>query len=241
MAGQGGADGVVVRIILLGRCHRPSESSQPIRDGAGLLPAQLGAVRLGEESLCQFIPLSNAEVILMGEADVRDCVSRVLAVLREAGRAEGTVRRQQVVLERFAVFLAGRGLETASERVCIDFIVNQTGVKLGSLRESVKDRDVQLVRRPVVLMANALAGRAVEVDRSVIPVKDGCPTKFRPLRDAYLASCRGRGNAVATVVAKDKAVCRFLGYLDEAGIDDLAALGVRDLSLIHISEPTRPY
>ena len=157
-------------------------------------------------------------------------VGRVLAVLREAGRAEDTVRRQQVVLDRFAAFLAGRGLDTASERVCIDFIANQTGVRLGSLREPVKDRDVQAVRRPVVLMADVLAGRAVDVDRTVVPAKDGCPAKFRPLRDDYLASCRRRGNAEATVVAKDKAASRFLGYLDEVGVDDLAALGVRDVS-----------
>jgi integrase/recombinase XerD len=166
----------------------------------------------------------------MGETGVRDCVGRVVAVLREAGRAEDTVRRQQVVLDRFAAFLAGRGLDTASERVCLDFIANQTGVGLGSLREPVEDRFVQAVRRPVVLMADVLAGRAVEVDRSVASAKDGCPAKFRPLRDDYLASCRRRGNAEATVVAKDRAASRFLAYLDEVGVDDLAALGVRDVS-----------
>ena len=160
----------------------------------------------------------------------RDAVSRVVAMLRDAGRAEGTVRRQRVVLDRFAAFLTGRGLDTASERVCIDFIANQTGVRLGSLREPVKDRDVQAVRRPVVLMAEALAGRPVDVDRPVIPAKDDCPARFRPLRDDYLASCRGRGNAEATVVTKDKAVSRFLAYLVEVGADDLAALGVRDVS-----------
>ena len=166
----------------------------------------------------------------MGEADVRDCVGRALAVLRGAGRAEGTVRRQQVVLDRFAAFLAGRGLDAASDQVCIDFIENQTGVRLGSLRESVKDRGVQAVRRPVVLMADLLAGRAVDAGRSVIPAKDDCPARFRPLRDDYLASCRRRGNAAATVVAKDRTVSRFLGYLDEVGVDDLVALGVRDVS-----------
>lgn len=98
------------------------------------------------------------------------------------------------------------------------------------MQESVKDRYVHAVRRPVVLMADALAGRAVEVDRSVIPLTDGCPSRSRPLRDDYVASCRGRGNAEATVVAKDKAASRFLRYLDEVGIDDLAALGVRDVS-----------
>jgi len=166
----------------------------------------------------------------MGEAEVDSVVSGVLAALREAGRAEETVRRQGVVLDRFAVFLAGRGIDRASDQVCVEFIANQTGVRLGSLRESVNDRDVQAVRRPVVLMADALAGRALEIDRSVIRAKDGCPTRFRPLRDDYLASCRLRGNADATVAAKDKVVSRFLGYLDDVGVDDLAGLGVRDVS-----------
>ena len=166
----------------------------------------------------------------MGEAVVNDAVGRVLAVLREAGRTERTVRCHQVVLERFAGFFAGRGLGTVSERVCIDFVENQTGVRLGSLREPVNDRDVKAVRRPVVLLADVLAGRAAEVDRSVIPVKDGCPATFRPLRDDYLACCRARGNAEATVVAKDRAASRFLGYLEEVGVDDLAALSVRDIS-----------
>jgi len=175
----------------------------------------------------------------MGDVDVRAAVSRVLAVLREAGRAEDTVRRQQIVLDRFAVFLAGRSLDMASEQVCIDFIANQTGVRLGSLRESAKDRDVQAVRRPVVLMTEALAGRTVEVDRSVIALKDGCPAKFRPLRDDYLASCRERGNAEATTIAKDRAASRFLGYLNEVGADDLAALGVRDLSGFFVRQRQR--
>ena len=111
----------------------------------------------------------------MGEADVRVSVSRVLAVLRGAGRAEGTVRRQRVVLERFADFLDGRGMDTVSDRVCIDFIANQTGVRLGSLREPVEDRAVQAVRRPVMLMADVLAGRAIEVDRTVVPRKTVVP------------------------------------------------------------------
>ena len=165
-----------------------------------------------------------------GRRRCQGCCQSCVAVLRDAGRAEGTVRRQQAVLDRFVAFLAGRGLDTASDRVCIHFIANQTGVRLGSLRESVKDRDVQAVRRPVVLMAEALAGRAVEVDRSVIAAKDGCPTRFRPLRDDYLASCRGRGNAAATVVAKDRAASRFLAYLDGVGVEDLAAPGVREMS-----------
>jgi integrase len=166
----------------------------------------------------------------MGPADVRGAADRVLAMLREAGRAEATVRGYEVVLERFVVFVAGRAGGTVSERVCIHFVENQTGVRLGSLREPVNDRDVKAVRRPVVLLADVLAGRPVDVGRSVIAVKDGCPVGFRRLRDDYLACCRARGNAEATVVSKDKAASRFLGYLEEVGVDDLAALSVRDIS-----------
>ena len=87
-----------------------------------------------------------------------DAVGRVLAELRVAGRTERTIRCHQVVLERFSGFLAGRRLGTVSERVCIDFVENQTGVRLESLREPVNDRDVKAVRRPVVLVAEVLAG-----------------------------------------------------------------------------------
>jgi integrase/recombinase XerD len=183
-----------------------------------------------KDHLVRSFPLLNAEVVLMVEADVRAAAGRVLAALRGAGRSEGTIRRHQVVLDRFAAFLAGRGLNSASDQVCLDFIARQTGTRLGALREPVRDKDVQAVRRPVVLMADALAGRAVVIDQSVIPAKDGCPARFRLLRDDYVASCRARGNAEATVAAKDKAASRFLGYLDEMGADDLAALGVRDVS-----------
>ena len=112
--------------------------------------------------------------------------------------------------------------------MCVDFIASQTGTRLGSLHERVQDKRVQAVRRAAVLMAGALAGRELVVDQSVIPAKDCCPARFRPLRDDYVASCRARGNAEATVATKDKAASRFLGYLDEAGTG-LASLGVRDV------------
>ena len=131
-------------------------------------------------------------------------LGHALAVLRGPRRAEGTVRRQQVVLDRFAAFLAGRGLDAASDQVCIDFIENQTGVRFGSLRESVKDRGVQAVRPPMVLMADFLAGRAVDARRSVIPART---TVLRYARSGPITSlvpsarqCRGdRGRERRTV------------------------------------------
>lgn len=135
-----------------------------------------------------------------------------------------------MVLDRFASFLAGCGPGSVSDELCIEFIADQTGVRLGSLREPVADKRVQAVRRPVVLIAELLGGGTVDIDRSVIPAKDDCPSRFRGLRDEYLARCRGRGNAEATVATKDKAAGKFLAYLDGAGQADFAALTVRDIS-----------
>ena len=165
----------------------------------------------------------------MGEADAGAAAGCVLAALRGARRSEDTIGKYQVVLDRFAGFLAGRGLDSASDQVCVDFIASQTGIRLGSLHERVQDKRVQAVRRAAVLMAGALAGRELVIDQSVIPARDGCPARFRPLRDDYVASCRARGNAGATVATKDKAASRFLAYLDETGAG-LAGLGVRDVS-----------
>jgi integrase len=156
---------------------------------------------------------------------------RAVSWRRYAGarRSEVTIGKYQVVLGRFAAFLAARGLDSASDQACVDFIASQTGTRLGSLHERVRDKRVQAVRRAAVLMAGALAGRELVVDQSVIPAKDCCPARFRPLRDGYIASCRARGNAEATLATKHKAASRFLGYLEEAGTG-LASLGVRDVS-----------
>ena len=52
----------------------------------------------------------------MEEEDAGVAAGRVLAALREAGRCEGTIRRYQVVLDRFVAFLAARGLSAAGDR-----------------------------------------------------------------------------------------------------------------------------
>ena len=61
----------------------------------------------------------------MDEKAAQDAVGRIVEVLRAAGRSEATVRRHRAVLERFGSFLIGRGLDAASEGVCIDFIATQ--------------------------------------------------------------------------------------------------------------------
>ncbi len=167
----------------------------------------------------------------MGEADVRSSAEIVVAALAAAGRSGETIRCYRVVMERFAVFVAGRGLAAVNEQVCLDFLAEQTGVRLASLSDPVVgEKAVQAVRRPLVLVADALAGRAVEAGRLVVPPHDGCPGRFRGLRDEYLISCRARGNAGATVATKDRAASVFLAYLDDTGAPDLSGLGVRELS-----------
>ena len=95
----------------------------------------------------------------MGEADAGAAAGRVLAALRGARRSEDTIGKYQVVLDRFG-FLAVRGLDSASDQVCVDFIAGQTGIRLGSLHERVQDKRVQAVRRAAVLMAASCSGTA---------------------------------------------------------------------------------
>lgn len=166
----------------------------------------------------------------MGDVVVRDAADRVVAMVRDAGRHEYTVRQYEIVLARFAAFLTARGAEMVSESLCIDFIEDQTGLRLAGLRETVSNAGVHAVRRPVLVLVEVLSGQTVDIDRTLIPEKDGCPGRFRPLRDDYLAACRRRGNAEATVVTKDRAASRFLAYLIEVGAVDLSAIGVRDVS-----------
>lgn len=70
----------------------------------GLFAEPLGAAGIGEESRL-FIPLPEAEVILVGEADVRACVGRVVAVhLRRK-----TIAALRSCLADFLCFLAASG------------------------------------------------------------------------------------------------------------------------------------
>jgi hypothetical protein len=50
----------------------------------------LAAFLVGEGSPHLFVPPSDAEVIVMRKTAVEEAVSRVVAMLRDAGRSEGT-------------------------------------------------------------------------------------------------------------------------------------------------------
>ena len=57
-----------------------------------------------------------------------------------------------------------------------------------------------------------------------------CPARFRAARDEYLAACRRRGNADASVATKQRAADLFLAYLDEVGRETLDEAEARDLA-----------
>src|SRR5258706_15807196 len=57
-----------------------------------------------------------------------------------------------------------------------------------------------------------------------------CPARFRAARDEYLAACRRRGNAEASVATKQRAADQFLAYLDEVGRETLDQAQARDLA-----------
>jgi len=113
---------------------------------------------------------------------------------------------------------------------CLDFIAERSGSRLAGLREPTSARRAQLARRPLLLLMETLAGGFPEVGQPTTPPLERCPARFRAARDEYLAVCRRRGNAEATVVTKQRAADQFLAYLEEVGRETLEQAQARDLA-----------
>jgi integrase len=154
---------------------------------------------------------------------------QVIAALKAAGRSAVTVKRHQAVFNAFARFCSERAVEHPGEVDCLAFVAATTGTRLGALREPTGYRDVQLARRPLILLMEAVTGAEVAVGELSCPPLDPCPARFRCLRDDYLEQCRARGNAAATVVSKRRAADQYLAHLDATGRDaagDVTAMDV---------------
>ena len=77
--------------------------------------------------------------------------------------------------------------------------------------------------------------------QATAPLVERCPTRFRAARDGYLAACRRRGNADASVVTKQRAADQFLAYLDEVGRETLDQAQARDLAGFWAGRQRRGY
>ena len=157
----------------------------------------------------------------MEAADVRGASARVIAALTAAGRSRTTIKRHAAEFNAFAAFLEARGQALPAEVDCLDFVAERSGVRLTGLREPTSSRHAQLARRPLMLLMEVLDGGVPRVGQVTTPPVERCPARFRPVRDEYLAACRRRGNAEASVVTKKRAADQFLAYLDEVGRETL--------------------
>jgi integrase/recombinase XerD len=163
-------------------------------------------------------------------ADIRDASARVIAALIAAGRSRTTIKRHEAVFNAFARFLQARGRSLPTEADCLEFVAERSGCRLAGLREPASSRHAQLARRPLVLLMECLDGGMPRVGQATAPLAERCPARFRAARDEYLAACRRRGNADASVVTKQRAADQFLAYLDEAGRESLDQAEARDLA-----------
>ena len=166
----------------------------------------------------------------MEAADMREVSSRVIVVLTAAGRSRTTIKRHTAEFNAFAGFLEARGQALPAEADCLDFIAERSGVRLAGLREPTSSRHAQLARRPLLLLMEVLDGGVPRVGQATTPPVERCPARFRAVRDEYLAACRRRGNAVASIVTKKRAADQFLAYLDEVGRETLDQAQARDLA-----------
>ena len=177
----------------------------------------------------------------METASVREASARVIAALSAAGRSRTTIKRHEAELNAFARFLQARGQDLPTEADCLDFVAERSGCRLAGLREPASSREAQLARRPLVLLMECLDGGMPRVGQATAPLVDRCPPRFRPARDEYLAACRARGNAEASVVTKQCAADAFLAYLEEAGRESLGQAQARDLAGFWARRQNRGY
>jgi integrase/recombinase XerD len=162
---------------------------------------------------------------------IREASARVIAALTAAGMSKTTIKRHKAEFSAFAGFLEARGLALPGEADCLGFIAERSGVRIAGLRDPVGSRRAQLARRPLILLMECLHGASSpRVGQATAPPADRCPVRFRAARDEYLAACRRRGNAAASVETKQRAADLFLGYLDEAGREKLEEAQGRDLA-----------
>ena len=166
----------------------------------------------------------------METASVREASARVIAALTAAGRSRTTIKRHEAELNAFARFLQARGQDLPTEVDCLDFVAQRSGCRLAGLREPASSRQAQLARRPLVLLMECLDGGMPQVGQATAPLVDRCPPCFRAARDEYLAACRRRRNAEASVVTKQRAADAFLAHLEEAGRESLGQVQARDLA-----------
>jgi integrase/recombinase XerD len=154
----------------------------------------------------------------------------VIVALAAAGRSRTTIKRHEAEFNAFARFLDARGQALPTEAECLDFVTERSGCRLAGLREPTSSRHTQLARRPLILLMDCLDGGLPQVGQATAPLVERCPARFRAARDEYLAACRRRGNAEASVATKQRAADQFLAYLDEVGRETLNQAEARDLA-----------
>ncbi|HEX9542697.1 MAG TPA: tyrosine-type recombinase/integrase [Streptosporangiaceae bacterium] len=177
----------------------------------------------------------------METASVREASARVIAALGAAGRSRTTIKRHEAELNAFARFLQARGQDLPTEVDCLDFVAQRSGCRLAGLREPASSRQAQLARRPLVLLMECLDGGVPQVGQATAPLVDRCPPCFRAARDEYLAACRRRGNAEASVVTKQRAADAFLACLEGVGRETPGQVQARDLAGFWARRQNRGY
>lgn len=177
----------------------------------------------------------------MEAANVSEASARVIAALMAAGRSTTTIKRHEAELNAFAGFLEARGQALPTEADCVDFVAERSGFRLAGLRERTGSRHAQLARRPLILLMECLDGGLPRVGQATTPPVERCPARFRAARDEYLATCRRRGNAQASVESKQRAADQFLGYLDEVGRETLDEAQAQDLAGFWARRQRRAY
>ena len=167
-----------------------------------------------------------------GLGDARKAAEEVIGALERCNRSEVTILQYRGVYDKFFDFLEREGVQgrAPSEGDCLAFVNVSTGASLSGLYEKSPSPAAGKVRRPLALLQRMMRDGSVDVCTQVCYEPWSPPTPFSSEYESYVAACRRRGNASATLRTKSDRVGGFLDWLADSGVDDLRSLTARDLT-----------
>lgn len=154
--------------------------------------------------------------------DVRGAADAVLESLKKGGVAEITVKHYEVVYAELIEHLRNAGAVAAlDETACVSFINEKAGTSLARLYDSTESSPARRRRRPLAVLLKMLEHGEVDLKAKMSAREWECPPGYSRDLEGYVAECASRGNATATLEAKEWELHRFIDYLAMRGVPDL--------------------
>lgn len=162
--------------------------------------------------------------------DIRGAADAVLESLAESGVAEITIKHYEVVYSELIEHLENASFASKfDEAACVSFINGKAGTSLTRLYDPTDSNPARRRRRPLAVLLKMLERGEVDLRAKMSAREWECPPGYSRALEGYIAECTARGNAPATLEAKQWNLHRFIDYLAVRGVPDLGSAARGDV------------